>query len=133
MVRVDHLRDGIIPAGSPVFVDEAQLLTRRNRRALFRPHRSFVIGTHTDLTRELERTGFRVSTVHPAADLTLDRLRQIVARRIEWARRRTGIVPTVDDETLQELLVRFAPDLRAIESALYETFQEMKDLPHVEV
>lgn len=118
-----------VPATGLFLVDEAQELERSALRRLLQRRGPLVLGTHFDLSpaagRPLPLMGL--------PDLGRGRLRQIVDRRIEWARRAEGPVPYVSDAMLDRLLARFGDDVRAIESALYDAIQTMKEPGHVEV
>jgi hypothetical protein len=59
--------------------------------------------------------------------LDVTRLRGIVERRIDWARRAPGPVPEVSDDALRALIRRHGDDVRAIEGTLYEAIQSMKE------
>ena len=106
----------------PLLLDEAQRLRPQLLLRLFSQNRTLALGTHDDLSRFSDRP---LRTVR-FAGLTLARLRAILARRIEWARRGPGPVPVVSDASLQALLDRHASDVRAIEGHLYESFQSLR-------
>lgn len=118
-----------VPAAVPFLLDEAQRLRPQLLRRLFSQHRTLALGTHDDLSRFSDRP---LRTLH-FSGLTLARLRAIVARRIEWARRGPGPVPVVSDAALQTLLDRHASDVRAIEGRLYESFQSLQEPGDVQV
>ena len=121
-----------IPEGPVLLIDEIQRLGSGQRRHLFRPERSLALGTHEDFCRELGRAGFEVETVAVAEAVDAVRLREILARRIEWARRGPGPVPEVSLETARALLERFGGDIRAVEWHLYDWIQTLGD-GHVQV
>ena len=54
---------------------------------------------------------------------SLELVSEIIRRRIEHARRGSGLLPTVEDDEILELIARFGDDIRGIESELYERFQ----------
>jgi hypothetical protein len=116
-----------VPAGNPVLIDEAQRLTWRQRRQVFRSSVPLVLGTHRDFTRELSRAGRRVRTVAVEGRMNATRLTRILNSRIECVRRGEGPVPGVLYETAAGLLERFGPDIRRIQLELYMTFQNMND------
>ncbi|MBI1374059.1 MAG: hypothetical protein GC159_15165 [Phycisphaera sp.] len=120
-----------VSSGGVLFVDEMQRVPRRTRRAVMRRGAALVIGTHRDHTRELRRAGYAIDTIRPAAMTTVDRLRRIVARRIDWARRAPGPTPGVSDATLRDLLRRHRDNVRAIEAELYERFQRLEHIADV--
>jgi len=115
----------------PLFIDEMQRVPRRTRREVMRRGRPLVIGTHRDHTRELRRHGYAVETIRPAAEMDAARLREIVHRRIEWARRGDGDVPRVSESTISSLLSRYGDDVRAIEGHLYDVFQQLERIDNV--
>jgi len=120
-----------IPHGQPLLIDEMQRLSRWHRRRVFRRRVPLAIGTHEDLSDELSRAGFEVQTVRPAATLDGKRLRQMLNRRVEWARRGAGPLPQVSLQTAQAMLDRFGDDLRAIEFYLYDLFQDLPGIQDV--
>jgi hypothetical protein len=123
-----------VPLTEPLlYLDETQRLPRRVRKALYRGPSRLVLGAHQDHERELRRAGRPVMTVHVGAALDVERLGQIVVRRIEAARRAPGPVPEVPQESLISLLDRFGDDLRAIEHHLYERVQALEEPCHVQV
>jgi hypothetical protein len=86
-------------------------------------------GTHEDLERAAGRPmrTVRVDVVDAR------RVRAIVDRRIEWARRAPGAVPTVSDLAIETLIARHGSNVRAIIGSLYEAVQRMEEPGHVEV
>lgn len=109
-----------LDARGPLCLDEAQRVKPRLLRALFRTGRTLVLGTHADLS---PHAGRPLRTVRLEGPVPLERLRRIVARRLEWARRGPGPVPLPADDTLRALIARHAGDVRAIEGELYERYQ----------
>lgn len=123
-----HIPEGerrSVPAGDPVLVDEAQRLTRWQRRRLFREDRALVLGTHQDFHAELQKAGRQITTISACGQTSLNRLRQIVIDRIEFARRDLGPVPTVPDRTLKRLLQSEGGDIRSMLQILYDALQKM--------
>jgi hypothetical protein len=120
-----------IPLGQPLLIDEAQRLPRWRRQCVFRRPGSLVLGTHQDLKSELTGAGFEVETVEVGDRLNARRLRQMLNRRIDWARRGPGAVPQVTVETAQAMIGRFGDDVRAIEWHLYEQFQGLRRIEDV--
>ncbi len=108
-----------------VFIDEIELI--RDRRTLWRRPGSFAFGSHRDLGAELR--GLDVRTIV----LSEPRLREIVERRLEWARRGPGPIPRVTDRTLATLTARHGGDVRAIEAELYDVVQRMREAGDAEV
>lgn len=123
----------VMTLSNPLFIDEIQRVPPATRRKVFARDVSLVIGTHEDVTVELAAQGFEVVTVTVAADLTPDRLQKMLTRRIEWARRGSGKLPTVDLKAACQLTQLYQDDIRAIEAHLYERFQEMEKVGDVQV
>lgn len=115
-----------IPRRKQLFIDESQRLPWWKREWLFRGCETLAVATHALHTAQLERLGFAVLTVE-IAGLTLARLQTIVQRRLTWAHNGRGPLPTLPSEGLQGLLATHGDDLRAIEHALYEIFQQTKE------
>ncbi len=122
-----------IPRSDPLFLDDAQLLSRRKRRRVFRRPASFAIVSHVDLGPELEALGLRVTRVWPAARLDVPALERVFGRRVEAARRGPGPIPWVSRDTVLKLIQRHGEDVRAMELTLYEAVQRMKEVGDVEV
>lgn len=117
-----------VPLGAPLMLlDETQRIGWWTRRKLWRSGAGIVAGTHQDHTAELRRAGVAFEA-HTIEGLTPDRLRAIVARRIEWARRDDGPVPWLTDEAIDGLIATHGDDLRAIERLGYELFQRMRTI-----
>ena len=112
-----------IPRAAVVLVDECQRLPWWRRALLFRRAASFAIATHADLEPELRAAGLSVETVDVGAE-SERRLRAIVERRLRWARRGPGAVPSPSDAFLEGLVEAHGDDLRAIMDALYDVYQE---------
>lgn len=117
------------PTGSILVLDEAQRLPPRILRATLADGRTTVLGTHEDLSSLTDRP---VLTIHLGKP-SLEKVRAIVGRRIEWARRGPGDVPVVPDTTLLSLLQRHGGDLRAIEEELYHAFQDLREPANVQL
>lgn len=113
-----------IPRASVLFLDETQRLPWHTRGRVFRWDVALVLGTHRDHSRELARAGRKVETVR-LAGLTTPTLRRIIERRIEWARRGPGPVPSLGPGSVARLHGRFNGDLLAIEDHLYDVFQTL--------
>lgn len=111
-----------VPDAPLVFVDEVCRLPKRRRKQLFRREASFVLGTHTDHGEELARAGVERARVEVGRN-GHQRLRAIIDRRIEDARRTAAPIPRVDDATLRGLLETNGHDVRTIFESLYDDFQ----------
>ena len=133
-VRVDPGVRARIPSGTPLFLDEAQYLSLWRRRRLYRlRERSLALGTHFDLREELERAGYEVHTIVPAANASVERLEAMFRARIAWARRAPGPLPVVPRSTIETLVTLFGDDVRAMEGALYEALQRAQEIGDVEL
>lgn len=123
----DGLRTQPLP--SCFFVDEAQRLSRRELARLFQSVPRLALATHDDLSRHTRRP---VRTM-VLRGLDAPRLARILSARIEAARRASGPVPTVSDQALSNLLLRFGDDLRSMENYLYDVFQALEGPCDVQV
>ncbi len=115
-----------IPEARLILIDEAQRLTRRQKRHLFRSDTPLVLGTHTDFSARLTRCGRSVLSVHVHRQMTVERLHRLINARIAWSRRGPGTVPSVSSETTRALWTQWQPDVRRIMRELYLQFQNMK-------
>jgi hypothetical protein len=128
-----RLHEGIdrcsLPSSGLFLLDEAQWLRPRLLRGLVNGPTAVAFGTHDDLSPAAGRPlrTVRVDVIDAA------RLRAIIDRRIEWARRGSGRVPAVRDDTLCALIERHGSDVRAIIGNLYAAFQRMEEPGDVEV
>jgi len=120
-----------IPNGHPLLVDEIQRLSPRRRRRVYGRRVSLVLGTHEDFRAELGRAGFDVETVDVGGALDAARLREILNRRIEAARRGPGRLPQVTIETAHAMIGRFGDDVRAIQGRMYDLFQSLRGIHDV--
>ena len=122
---------GQIPLGCPLLIDEAQRLSRWQRRKVFRSQVPLVLGTHHDFWKELTKAGRRVETIHVAQGTGRDRLHRLLGARIEWVRRHNGPVPSISRATTSRLITKFGPNIRGILHDLYGTFQELTQIREV--
>ena len=129
-----HIAEGeraVIPAGRPLLIDEAQRLTWRQQRKVFRDPVPLVLGTHVDFHRALTRAGRRVKTIRVAERMDAERLHNLLNARVAWVRRAEGALPAVRHETARRLLAQFGPDVRRIQQELYLTFQRLSGIQDV--
>jgi hypothetical protein len=129
-----HIGEGeraAIPLGNPLLIDEAQRLTRRQRRQVFGSCEPLVLGTHVDFHRSLIRAGRRVETVEVGRRMNPQRLHALLNARIHWVRRNEGPLPAICIETAIRLLQRFGPDVRQIQRELYNVFQSMSFIQNI--
>ena len=80
---------------------------------------------------ELRRAGLEVQTIEPGPLLNAPRLEAILEKRIEWARRGPGPLPSVQRSTIEHLIERLGDDVRAMEGELYELFQNLDGITNV--
>src|SRR5690554_1355824 len=66
-----------------LFLDEAQFLSRRQRRRLLKPQSSFAVATHESLAADFERAGLEYESV-AVGGISAERVDEIIRRRIEW-------------------------------------------------
>lgn len=130
-VRVKMECRNIIPPGTPLFIDEAQHLSLWRRLRLFNRNRSYVIGTHKDLGKELKAKGLDFQTIYPGENLCVEKLACIFHIRIEHVRRGPGPIPRIKYKTIQELMDRYGDDIRSMEDELYERFQSLGGIQDV--
>ena len=109
------------------FLDSFDLLPARQRRRLYGRMRSFACTTHVDLSNELHRAGIHVRTVE-VGRYAPSRLKEIFRRRIVFAQRHANQpVPALHDKTVQRLMEKHGDNIRAMESELYDIFQQLKE------
>jgi energy-coupling factor transporter ATP-binding protein EcfA2 len=111
-----------IPKSEVLFLDEAQRLPRLFRWRFWLRARAWVIASHQNHQPELERLGFKVRVFY-LQGLSLQKLEQIVEKRLSWARRAQGQIPQVPRQVLLGLLEQHGDNLRAIEDVLYDYYQ----------
>jgi hypothetical protein len=120
---------GPVPTRGVFLLGEAQRLRAGDLRRLLAAGLSVGLGTHDDLS---PAAGRPLRTVR-ADVMDTARLRAIVNRRLEWARRGPGPVPAVPDAVLTLLVARHGTDVRAIEGVLYDAVQRLEEPGNVEV
>jgi hypothetical protein len=114
------------------FVDSIDHLSARQRRKIYGKSKSLACTTHVDVSPEMAAAGFRVHTCW-IGGYDAKRVKEVIHRRIEFARRDAGLVPTIDDEEVDHLMTRFGDDMRGMEWHLYEVFQRLEGIVHVKV
>ncbi len=133
--RAPRVADGWppVPPGDLLFVDDAHAFPRRRWARVLAGRRTLVLATQRDLTPMLQKalaggpgpgpTSLDVRTNDLTTRVTPDVLRQIVARRLEGARRGDGSLPKIEAADVVSLLRRHGPDLRAVLDDLYRRIQ----------
>ena len=130
-----HLPEGQRPAipqlGEPLLIDEAQRLTRRQRWQTFRTDRKLILGTHQNFENALRRAGRPILTV--AANQFTDELRvhTLLNARVQAARRADGQIPAITISAASKLFAQFGSDIRSMEHAMYDTFQQLRNIQDV--
>lgn len=114
-----------IAIGNPILVDEAQRLSRSARRCVFRSNRPLVLATHKDLSKPLIKHGYSVHTEHIGEGNSPELVCQLLNRRIEASRLRSGAIPVISMEDAQSLVAKYGSDIRGIEGKLYLWFQNL--------
>lgn len=130
-----HISEGqrvaIPELGEPVLIDEAQRMTLLQRRQTFLSNRRLILGTHTDFERALRRANRPTLTI-PANQFTNEiRVHTLLNARIESARRDDGPIPSITISTASKLFGQFKSDIRSIEHAMYDTFQQLRSIQDV--
>ncbi len=119
-----------IPCAPLLFLDETQRLSRSLRKQIFNRKVSYVIGTHLDHSFEFRQAGLEYESVH-LSDITTAQLNMIIQRRLEWARRGPGPVPTIPESEIAWLIHKYGDNLAAILARLYDEFQVLKEVGDV--
>ena len=114
------------------FIDSIENITKKQRRDLYKKSGSIACTTHTDLSQELSRAGFKVISKTVSLN-DVKTLQMIFKKRIEYSRRGAGDVPTVDVCFVNELVKIFGDDIRAMEHHLYEKFQALERIDDVKM
>jgi hypothetical protein len=114
----------VIPPTRPLVLDEAQRLSRWQRRRVFAQMGPLILGSHEDHAQELSRAGYCVVTEHVARSACPRRLQQLLNRRIEASRVGQGPLPRIDEARAAELHQHFGADIRRTERYLYDEFQQ---------
>jgi hypothetical protein len=117
-----------IVSGSPILIDEAQRLSRAARRSVFDSGCSLVLATHRDLGRVLRKYGYRVHTEHIGKGNSPELVRQLLNRRIEASRLRSGSIPVLSIADAESLVAKFGNDIRSMENSLYVQFQKFLEV-----
>lgn len=117
-----------IGAGNPVLIDEAQRLSRVARHRVFTSGCSLVLATHRDLSRVLRKYGYRVYTEQIGEGNRPQLVRELLNRRIEASRLRSGSIPQLSLADAEMLVAEFGNDIRSMENQLYAQFQKLLEV-----
>ena len=115
----------------PFFVDEAQRLSPRQQHRCFSQKVPLVIGTHRCLEPELKQYRYQVETIKVCKLTSAEKIFEVTNRRVEFARRDGGEIPSIKIETAKRLYHEHGTDIRAIESHLYDLFQALEQVKDV--
>ncbi|RDH84023.1 MAG: hypothetical protein DIZ80_07770 [endosymbiont of Galathealinum brachiosum] len=114
------------------FVDSVENLTKKSRLELYKKTSSIAFTSHADLSKELHKAGFSVTTIKVCMENELT-LRDIFTQRIKFAQRNDGAIPVVDQFAIKKLKTLYGDDIRSMEGHLYELFQQMERIENVKV
>ena len=89
------------------------------------------IATHNDLSGALQKFGYRVTNVRVDRLVHPRQLLECFNKRIAFARRGSGPLPSVTLPTATEMQRRFGTDVRAMEGHLYDLFQNLEEIRDV--
>jgi type IV secretory pathway VirB4 component len=111
-------------------LDEAQRLTRRERRRLVtaaarqnEPGLRLIFSSHEDLTRLFRRWQRPLTTVNLEETLTVDLYSQMLAHRLDYFALPDKLHTTLSNDAVQWLYDQFYPNMRDAEYFLYEVWQ----------
>jgi hypothetical protein len=113
----------MVDAHRPMIIDEAQRMSWRQARSVFRRGGPLVLSTHVDLAKQMVRAGLNVQTVDFTAAASASRLVRILNRRIQASRLSDEAIPVITETDAVRLQHQFGGDIRAIEHCLYAQFQ----------
>lgn len=114
--------------GDPVLIDDAQWLTRRLRKHLFRGHLRLVLATHRDYSSELLHAGRPLLTLSSETTADSETLCRRLNARIEAVRRGPGRIPVISQHTASLAWIRHGPDMRSVLGRLFHIFQQLHSL-----
>jgi hypothetical protein len=121
-----------IPQAPVLFIDQMQRMPRARRLEILRRPASFAIVSHTNHASEFRRARLRYDLIK-LSGLTVERLYENIEQRILRARRdEDQPVPTVSKEAAAALMAKYGDNLLAIHVHLYDLFQDMPEVCHVE-
>jgi len=118
--------DGPMPSvgdGRPMIIDEAQRMSRRQTRLVFKRGGPLVLSTHVDLSKKIIRAGLDFQTVDVTVQASACQLGRILNRRIHASRLSDNAIPCITEADVIRLQHQFGGNIRAIEQCLYDQFQ----------
>ncbi len=127
----EESRAAIPERGEPLLIDEAQRMTLLQRWQTFRSDRRLILGTHTDFENALRRAGRPIVTIAASQFTNELRVHTLLNRRIQFARRDGGPIPSITISTASKLFAQFGSDIRSIERSMYDTFQQLRNIQDV--
>ena len=131
-IHIPEGRRAAIPErGEPLLIDEAQRMTLLQRWQTFRSDRRLILGTHTDFENALRRAGRPIVTIAASQFTNELRVHTLLNRRIQFARRDGGPIPSITISTASKLFAQFGSDIRSIERSMYDTFQQLRNIQDV--
>lgn len=113
-----------LPNASPLIIDEAQRLPRRIFKQILKAEVPLVLSTHWPLFWGLNRPRRPVRRQRIGKANNAELIDKIIRKRIELARYRPGPLPQVSQSQVSMLFKRHGTNLRTIEHALYQQWQD---------
>lgn len=113
----------LVPDYRPLMIDESQRLGFWRLRRVLALGGPMVLATHVDHSPAIIRTGLRCVTVDVNQTDSVEKLTQILNRRIEASRLQEGDLPVISRLQANHLQTRWGGNIRGIEHDLFEQFQ----------
>lgn len=121
-----------LPEVPILFLDEMQRVPRRQRRELLSRRAAYVIGSHTDHSREFARAELDYEVI-PLGPISAGRLRAILNRRVEFARRHPNPpIPKFSLQAAEMLIDSCGADQWAMNGILYDIFESLPQTDQLE-
>jgi len=122
----------VFPKSRLTFIDSFENANKSRRKKIYKKTNSLAFTTHSDLTDELEKRGYKVVTERVSCNSN-EKLLNILNTRIEIARNGSGDLPLLNMEKVTQLRENFGDDIRAMQYQLYEEYQLLKEKENVEM
>lgn len=117
------------PSGLACFLlDEAQRLSRRERRRLIRAAGEgtrLIFSSHLDLAKGFARHGLPLATIRLEETITRQQFEAVLTRRLAYFALADDPGVSFTPGAVDVLWTAFGADLRALEACLYEVFQAL--------